>query len=256
MRVLLIAPDMADINAIPEIRDLTRMHRVAVFSGSVHARDLYEYCRTNEVDIIHIVSHSDNGDDGNSNPIIVLSEGETLGPQDLVSMAHSCNAKLLFLNTCNSAVFASYATRRGVGAAIYTTRAIKDSSAWKAPMRFYSTLEVMLRHNAVDFHVAFMDAIPDDGTYGWNTSNSDYQAYMIAPILRKIDVLADGIDKMKDAIWVLVERRVNEQRRADLRGIAIALLIVLTASVAGDITIYSMFQALSSKIQGLAGIYP
>lgn len=85
MRVLLIAPDLADINNIPEIRDLTEMHRVMVFNGTVRLRDLYEYCRRHEVDVIHVVSHSDAMTEGKP-PSIMLSNDEVITPQDLVMM--------------------------------------------------------------------------------------------------------------------------------------------------------------------------
>lgn len=238
LKILLVAPDFSDIDNMPEIRDLSRMHKVAVYSGVVVPRDLYEYCRTNTVDVIHIASHSDNGYDDNGRPIIQLSEGTVLTPQDVVSLAHSCGAKLLFINTCTSAVFAAYATRRGVPSSIYTTVNIRDANAWKAPMRFYSTLEVMQRGNAVDYHAAYIESIPDDGSYGWNVSNTEYQVHMIAPVLHRIDELTKRIDDMSSAIWELVQKRMNERRYADMLAVGAAIAISTIVSIATDVVLF------------------
>lgn len=233
MRVLLIAPDLADINNIPEIRDLTEMHRVMVFNGTVRLRDLYEYCRRHEVDVIHVVSHSDAMTEGKP-PSIMLSNDEVITPQDLVMMAQWSKTRMLFLNTCSSAVFATYATRRGIPSAIYTTRSIRDDSAWKVPMGFYSSVERMVRENNVDFYQAYLESVPDTGDYGWSTSTSEYQAYMLKPVLEKIGVLADRLDKLSTTVSIQVESRLSGQRRSDMMLISLMIGFVLTLSLFVD----------------------
>lgn len=194
MRILLVAPEVPNLNATQEIRTITEIHSVTIYNGAVSLHDLYEVCRNNRFDIIHVISHS--GKSGNSDRFeawVELSEKEFLTPQDIVNLASLSKAKLIFLNGCDSSIIASYLTLHAVPSAIYTNIDLVDKSAWVMPMSFYTTLASMESIDSVDYHRAYIVSAPHSGVYGWSSSIQEYQAYILKPVLDKIDELYEHV---------------------------------------------------------------
>lgn len=157
MRVLLIAPDNADLAAYPEIRDITSLShiQVQVLNGPVTLRDIYDAVRHGNFDVIHFAAHS-------NSEYLQLSNGERLYARDELQIAKMADVDLVFFNTCDSARHAAMLVRNGVPYAIATTVELPDKDAWKMPLSFYTYLNDQV---TVDFAAAFEAAISGDGTY-------------------------------------------------------------------------------------------
>jgi len=263
LRILLIAPDQPGINSDPEVRDITAMHTVNVIAGNVSARDLYNVCQYNEFDVIHIIDHNEEGSDRSVVSKIPLSNGDSLDAQDVVELAQACEARGVFLNTCNSSFYAAYAVRRGIGFAIFTTLNIADSSAWKAPLVFYSALQQQEKAASLDFYQAYL-SLPDGGVYGWTSSRADYQAYLLSPVMKRFDDIVSQIKDLQVGVTGLeasrkedltgvqenLQERIQEEikriRKSDLLWLAVALFVILVVSIIGDVVMWNAIRGLAA----------
>jgi len=258
MRILLIAPEQPGINSDPEVRYISAMHRVHVLAGRVSAQNLYEACQHNTYEILHIVDHNAQGVDRETPSKIPLSNGESLDAQDIVELAQACNAQGIFLNTCNSSFYASYAVRRGVNFSVFTTLEIRDNSAWKAPLVFYSALEQQEKAGTVDFYAAYL-SLSDDGVYGWTSSRARYQSFLLAPVMQRFDDIEKQIFELKDTRrndLDSVDQRLRERIRTELHRVraneilwlAVALAVVLLVSVIGDVVMWNAIRGLAAGV--------
>lgn len=164
MRVLLVVPDIANINADREINYITSFKHVTahVLSGHVDAHDLHDAVgRNGYFDVVHFGTHT-----SNSPPRLQLSDGE-LTPEDVNAVLRRSRCGLVFFNSCNSGVLASRAVNAGIRWAIYTNVELVDEDAWKMPLAFYESLNKQARNNMLpNYPAAFSDAISDTGHYG------------------------------------------------------------------------------------------
>ena len=156
MRVLVIAPEQAGLNTLPEIRQIQRLHHMSVLDGVVTVDDIYQACRETKFDIIHYATHS--GPEG-----VLLSNGVVFGPEGIASVARLKETPCLFFNSCNSSKLAAYAVRHGVRYAVHTNVAIADNEAWKAAVSFYGAL---VNGHGKDYIGAYVVADSGDGDYG------------------------------------------------------------------------------------------
>lgn len=139
LRILLCVPTTTNLNQIPEIRELTSTHSVAVLNGNVTANDLYQQCK-NQFDIIHFGGHG--GPQG-----IQLSETELLSPSDIAQLCRMARCKILYLNVCDMGIVAGYVSRHGgirnnnPHYIIYSQIKLPDSEAWQRPLTFYNEIK-------------------------------------------------------------------------------------------------------------------
>jgi len=188
IRILLVAPDHADLNVVPEIRYITGKHKTTVLNGQVTIDDLYVTCRYNDFDVIHFASHAgvdqiQVGDELKNNAYVELSDGKRLTPDDVAQLVRMSRASTVFFNACTTGVMALYLVRHGATHVVYGNVDVIDRNAWKFAAAFYDALVNGANKNVA---AAFMVADSGDGTYGWVVSPVHYQqlvdanAYMAA----------------------------------------------------------------------------
>lgn len=200
LRVLLIAPTLENINAIPEIRAISALHRVFPLNGHVSLQDVYDAAKDDSYDIIHFALHS--------NQDMLRLNGDVLTPEDVAQVARLAHAKLIFLNSCNSGRHASYAVQHGVEFAIFSNIAISDAGAWKFPVAFYEFLSDQIEKKQVNFAKAYNDASSADGAYGITSS---YDRAGVLPLQVKLAQLEArlwwmmAIGAANILAWVAVE---------------------------------------------------
>lgn len=197
MKILLIAPRHRDINQIPEIRQLTSLHRTTVLNGEITIQNIFDEVRQQNYDIVHFATDliSEKNDE------MYISENESLGLADTDSILKLANAKMVFLNFCSSARFATYVTNRGLECAIYTTIEIDDKLAWRFPLAFYEQLKRKEHMTLVSYNEIYDMIAPSDGSYGWIAGIKFYQSFYkilresIEELNKKIDKLSEDVKK-------------------------------------------------------------
>jgi hypothetical protein len=155
MRVLVVAPDQ-DLNVIPEVRQIQRLHHMSVLHGLVTPADIYQCARETAFAIIHFACHS--GPDG-----VLLSNGMVLPAEDIAQIARLKRTKTIFFNSCEAGRLAGYAVWHGVRYAIHCKVALDDADAWKMPLAFYESLT---NGHAGAIMEAYRNAASGDGEYG------------------------------------------------------------------------------------------
>lgn len=179
LRVLLVAPDVANVDGISEIRTITGLHRVTVLNGHVSARDVYDAARLQKFDIIHFAMHSDSD--------VLKLNGDVLTPESVSQISRLAGAHLLFFNSCLSGRHASYAVQRSTDFAIYANIQLPDAIAWKMPLTFYEFLADQEGDaGTVNYPKAFNDAMSGDGNYG---ITSAYDRVGVLPLQQRMDGL-------------------------------------------------------------------
>ncbi len=237
MNILFVAPNMTDINAIPEIRAITSTHKAHVLNGQVSLQDVYQAVMNNEYDAIHIVAHMTA--DTSTLDEIVLSGAHVLDLQAAARVAKLANAKLVVFSSCLASRFATYLTKHGVPCVIFTTVEIADSTAWELPNSFYEQCKRAERKGRlVDYRAVFNSVDSGDGTYGILISDA-YYTDMLQPINEALGALTKRVD---DLYKILEEQGypmpyIPTQRRRIVTAIIVAIVAVFF--VASIITIIS-----------------
>lgn len=178
LRVLLIAPDVANLDASPEIKSITNLNWVQahVLTRHISAREVYDAVDDGRYDVIHFATHS-------TSDIMALN-GDRLSPQDIGQIAKLGQAKLVFFNSCESGKFASYLVQRGIEFAVFANIKIEDSQAWKVPYLFYCFLDEQIESTGVySFPKAFYDAVDSTGNYG---ITSAYDRVGVIPLQKEM----------------------------------------------------------------------
>lgn len=174
MRILLIAPKNKSIDQVPEIHQLTSLHRTTVLNGDITVQDIFDEVRNNEYDIVHFATDLTSVTNYDT---MYISDKEGLSLIDTENILKLSKAKMVFFNFCSSARFATYVTNRGIECAIYTTTYIAENVAWRFPMAFYEQLK---RHEKLDlfsFNEIYESTAPSDGTYGWSAGMKYYKNF-------------------------------------------------------------------------------
>lgn len=243
MKILLIAPRHRDINQVPEIRQLTSLHRTTVLNGDITVQHIFDEVRQQDYDIVHFATDlvSERNDE------MYISNTESMGLADTDSILKLAKAKMVFFNFCSSARFATYVTNRGLDCAIYTTIAIEDRLAWRFPLAFYEQLKRKESTALFSFNEIYDMIAPSDGSYGWVAGIKFYQSFF--KLLREqIDQLSKKIDTMSE----LLSQHSGILGTGDFAGkisnkwiLAAIILFILIISIASGITIYSQFVPIS-----------
>lgn len=183
MRVLLIVPTVQpSLDTVPEIRNITALHQVTVLNGNLTDREIYQTAQRGNFDIIHVGAH-----------------GDTYDRDDLLQIARVANAKLVFLNACNSGKIASYLVNRDVTYVVSTNEELEDMHAWKMPLAFYEYIARQEhRGEVVSFPAAYGQA--DSGNGDYSLSVAVQHISTMAAITRRID----GLELRVNAALVLL----------------------------------------------------
>lgn len=174
-----------ELATFSETQDISRRHMVMPFLAEQgDLRAWMGELRHNPQDILHFAGHIGDGADGH--PSLLVLGDHVLTPDDAVNMARVAGAKMLFFNSCDSALFANYAVRNGVACAVYTTIPLLDSGAWKYPLRFYEQVARQEEEREiVDLRKAFEATVDRQGLYGW-ASNGLYERDLLSPIVLEL----------------------------------------------------------------------
>jgi len=196
MRILLIAPDAPGINNIPEVRTITSQSQAYVLCGPVSTQDVYGACRGGaKFDILYFAGHGDEKS-------IMLSDGDTLSPEDVAQLARQAGTTLCFFSSCRSSRFASYVIRHGVRFAIYTNVDLPDRDAWKLPSAFFGILqESKGLGRSLDYIEAFKQADNGDGVYGFAMALE--MESLLEPLISQSKTNAENIATLKKQITQL-----------------------------------------------------
>lgn len=199
MNILLIAPDQPGINNIPEVRNMSEMHRVHVFNGTVDFESLHDAVRHNSYDAIHFATHMKA--DATALDIMALSSDDYIDLDRAVSLCKLANARIAVFNLCLAARFAAYVVHRGIYFAIYTTVEIPDVDAWTLPVSFYERVRRAERQNTttIDYYEILESINTGNGVYHW-TASTNYFAGLITPIESKIDALVTQIERIIEIV--------------------------------------------------------
>lgn len=191
MNILLIAPDNIGINAIPETRLLSELHRVEILNGKVSIRDVYEFVDNKEFDVIHFATHLVNTD--NRLKSLLLSNNEILNLDDVVQLAKITKAKLVFFNLCLGARFGSYISRRTSATTIFTTIELPDNEAWKLPLTFYRECNNFEKKKKLLIFQEIFNIVDDEsGIYGIATPLKYYEQLLL-PIQDSVEQINQEI---------------------------------------------------------------
>lgn len=198
MRVLLIAPNQSGIDSIPEIRNISELHRTFVLNGHVTCKDVYAAAKSGNFDAIHFATHLVNED--NRLKTLALSASEVLTLDDVVQVVKLAKASLVFFNLCLAARFGSYISRRTNASCVYTTIELEDAEAWKLPLGFYEETakqEILAKTQVVFNYKDVFDSVDDEsGIYGWSPANHYYD-FMLEPLKQQIIHLEKSVGEIK-----------------------------------------------------------
>lgn len=155
MKILIIAPDMAGVDAINEVRRVQQWHDVATLYGNVTAEDIYRAVQEKAFDVIHFATHG--GPDG-----VQLSGGAMLTAEDIAQFLRLRESTGVYFSACQTGRLGSYCVRHGARWAISSEIDLSDADAWKLAAAFYSHQR---NGNSRDFVGAFVLADDGDGDY-------------------------------------------------------------------------------------------
>lgn len=160
MRILIVAPNVAGIDAISEVRRIQVWHDVAILHGTVTVEDVYRSLQEKQFDSVYFAAHG--GPDG-----IMLSNNVVMTPEDLAQAARQREVRGLFFAACNTGKIASYAVRHGIVWAISSEVDLPDDAAWKLAAAFYGH---QCNGHSKDFVGAYLLADSGDGEYALHIS--------------------------------------------------------------------------------------
>ena len=130
MRILIVAPNVAGIDAIAEVRRIQALHDVAVLHGTVTVDDVYRALSEKVYDSVYFATHG--GPDG-----ILLSNNVIMSAEDVAQAARQKEVRGLFFAACQTGRLASYCVRHGVTWAISSEVDLPDEAAWKLAATLY-----------------------------------------------------------------------------------------------------------------------
>jgi hypothetical protein len=160
VRILLVCPDVAGIDAIAEVRQLQAWHDVAILHGTVTVTDVYRSLQEKVYDSIYFASHG--GSDG-----ILLSNNVIMSAEDIAQAARQREVRGVFFAACATGRLASYCVRHGMTWAISSEVDLPDATAWKLAAAFYGHQR---NGHAKDFVGAYVLADGGDGEYALHIS--------------------------------------------------------------------------------------
>lgn len=195
MRILLVAPTDNSIQPTSEIRTLSSMHKVYLLNGVVTQEDVYAAANNNQFDAIHFLTHG-------SSEVLALSEGAFMKADDVVAVTRQSQAKIVFINACDTAKIGNAVVAKTDASVISTSVDIDDSEAWKLPMTFYTNINRREQLNHITDHhrmyvEQFLESDAGDGTYGISINPRDYlERVNSASIVETLSALQGSLDSV------------------------------------------------------------
>jgi hypothetical protein len=246
VNILLIAPNMQSINAIPEIRTITALHKTHVLNGNVSVQDIYAAVSNNEYDVLHFATHI-HGDTARLDEML-LSNDETLDLNSATRFARLANARLVMFNICLASRFATYMVRNRIPCVVYTTVAIEDRSAWELPCAFYEQVKRSEKlGGTVDFKSIFDSVDDGDGTYGILYSADFYVSLIqmaMSPMWEALEQIKKQTDKIANELSTLTKKVDYLEKRVDGAPVkerstwmTMLIVVVIGVMVAGNLII-------------------
>lgn len=218
MNILLVAPEIPNVDSVPEIRVLGGQHRVLVLSGKVAVQDVYQEARRLNYDAIHFATHG--SPDG-----VKLGVMETITPDgtiqrreewltevDILQISKLSKARLVFFNACNTSKLASYLVGHGILYAISATTTIEDNDAWKFPLAFYEhiTQQPSREHDMINYALAFEKTSDGTGLYSFYVN---VQEYLSRPTEVEFKELVNHVGQLQTDLK-LVGQSLTETKRS------------------------------------------
>jgi hypothetical protein len=155
VRILIVAPNLEGVDAIPEVRRIQTWHDCSILYGTVTVDDVFRACQEKTYDVIHFASHG--------GPVgVQLSNGIILTSEDIAQAVRLRETKGVFLNACNTGRIASYVVRHGAIWAISSEINLPDEQAWKLAAAYYGHQR---NGHGMDFIGAYILADSGDGEY-------------------------------------------------------------------------------------------
>lgn len=189
MRVLIVAPANGldgSIDSATEIDSIAPAHDTDIVQDSVTKVRLMTRVSQHTYDILHFLTH---GDDGG----LRLSDG-VMTPEEIARLARHTRARMVFLNACSSIVPGQYLVDVGIPAVVVHNREVADYEAIQVAGYFYSELAV----NGGDMKSAYSVANKRDGSLSW-LSNGNYSD----PLLQQILALRqEGYQRNRSLRWL------------------------------------------------------
>jgi len=177
-RILFIAPSGTGLNVSPEIDTIERLgFSVRSVEGDVTSDRLFNIAVESgaQYDIIHFATHA--SEDG-----ILLSHAEKLSKGGLLQIARKVNAKVIFLNACETSDFCHWLADNDVPVTIGVKAEISDTVARHTAQVFYAKLA-----ETNDIRSAYKLSKPADiGIYVLVT-DGNYTNAINQPILDRFD---------------------------------------------------------------------
>lgn len=222
MRIAIFAT--SELQTFPEYQDMARRHRVTPFlaeSGDT-LRDWHNELRHSTFDVLHFAGHIVNDD--RDWPTRLVIGNVTMEMEDVVNLSRLSSAKMLFFNSCDSAMIANYAIHNGTPAAVYTTAPLADRDAWKFPLMMYETLARQEDEDVlIDYRRAFEQAVERNGFYGW-ASNGLYERELLSPLVAEIgkvyDTMAEHTNNVNASIMAYDARIAQVSRHLLILAVA------------------------------------
>lgn len=245
MRILLIAPKNKSIDQVPEIHQLTSLHRTTVLNGDITVQDIFDEVRNSEYDIVHFATDLTTS----NNDEMYISDRESLNMSDTENILKLSKARLAFFNFCSSARFATYVTNRSIECAIYTTTYLDEKVAWRFPLAFYAQLKRQEAADLLSFNEIYESTAPGDGSYGWDAGIKYYRSFfetlrlMIIELETKIALLSKLVSEHSSLLGGGdIANKI--QNKYIIIGVALLALLIVISS---GITIWSNMSDLFLK---------
>ncbi len=160
MRILIVAPNVAGIDSIAEVRQLQSWHDIAILHGTVTVGDVYRALQEKTYDSVYFASHG--GPQG-----ILLSNNTIMTADDIAQACRQKEVRGVFFAACSTGRLASYCVRHGIMWAISSEVDLADDAAWKLAAAFYGQQR---NGHAKDFVGAYLLADSGDGEYALHIS--------------------------------------------------------------------------------------
>lgn len=180
LRVLVIAPDAADLAALMSGRELDTIaphHTTDVIAGAVTLARITDRVRGQHYDVAHFMGHMTAAG-------FRLSNNEAMKPEDMLQLMRHTRARMAFFNACLSTVPGQFLVDAGVPAALVHNKEVLDGDAVRLAAYFYAELA----SNGGDLRGAYYIVNPRDGTLSF-LSNGNYQEQSTKAILAEIETL-------------------------------------------------------------------
>lgn len=192
MHILLVAPDVAGVDAVSELRRVQQWHDVVTLYGVVTPEDVYRAIQERAFDVIHFATHG--GAEG-----VQLSGGALLAAEDIAQFLRLRETSGVFFSACATGRLGAYCVRHGAKWAVTAEGDLSDFDAWKLAAAFYAHQR---NGRSKDFVGAYLLADSGDGDYALHISPAWIQE--LQRIAAAAPQTATGMSRAEMLRWMAV----------------------------------------------------